>query len=128
MTQQAFLNALCTLLPAFQTHWEDEDNYYVSDRGEFNCHNVCSALAHFYIDHGQNLDDSVQTALFTLLENEIIHAVAEAKNDDGIDGNELFTAISQTFIPAIAQTEAGAHAANYMQAECLALHLGAQEP
>ncbi len=115
MDQQALLDQLTALLPHFKEHWEDEDNYYISDRGTFNLHNVCSALSHFYIDNADGIEDDVQQSLFSLLEESF-----------GADSESAAT-ISESFIDRIAHTEMGEKAAAFMGPQCKAHYDSQQE-
>lgn len=101
MQEQQLLDTMIVIIPAFQAHWEDEDNYYISDRGTFNLHNVCTALAHFYIDHAATLSAEQQQALFDCVEKNV--TVAETAD-----------AIHHGFIEAIALTPCAETAATCM--------------
>ncbi|NRA39100.1 MAG: hypothetical protein HRU15_13230 [Planctomycetes bacterium] len=100
--EQELLSNLCTILSDFQAHWEDEDNYYISDRGTFNLHNICSALCHFYIDHHASLDAIQQQALFDLVEKELC------------SDSKTSAIIAEEFLQVIAALDAGNSAQTYL--------------
>lgn len=60
------LNFLMELVSGFSLWWSSEENYNISDSGDFSMAGICAEFSQFYIDNFDKISDSERSSLFFL--------------------------------------------------------------